>query len=491
MNVYYVPGRDVHFADMLSRSSLKSTGEVDAEMLQMVHSITRHLPMSSERVAALRTATSKDDTLMKISEFYYNGWPAAHKVPTECKPFYALMNSIYIEAGIAFVDDKIIVPTNLREDMMKQLHKGHIGISKTIQKARTIFYWPNLSEDINTYIKKCRICEKYLPVNYKEPMLPHSVPTQRFNKVGADIMEFGGRAYLVVIDHFSHWMEIIGLSDKLSESVIDGFQEIFTRFGYPQYMVADNIPFLSSRCKEYYKSKDISITTCTPHYHQSNGLAEKAVNIGKQILRKCMEEKGDYRELLLEYNNAPITSLNASPAQILQSRSIRTYLPTTAENLKPKIQHHIYERLTAQKQKIKTRYDKKSRRSSIEYTTGDEVVTKKDRVGVWEKATVIEKARERRSYWIRKENNNRIMRRNTSQMKPSTSKPDFKFISVPQLHQDVAEDDVTVNCNRERNMERAHSGLLSIPTDLSNKVKPCNPCSRSGRPIRVPRRFDL
>ncbi|KAK9704431.1 RNase H-like domain found in reverse transcriptase [Popillia japonica] len=60
---------------------------------------------------------------------------------------------------------------------------------------------------------------------------------------------------------------------------------VYARFGYPQYLVPDNLPFISVKFKDYYKEKDITIQTCTPHHHQSNGLAEKAVNIGKQILR--------------------------------------------------------------------------------------------------------------------------------------------------------------------------------------------------------------
>ena len=82
--------------------------------------------------------------------------------------------------------------------MLKILHKGHIGISKSISKARMLFYWPKMSNDITDFIKKCRICEKYMPANYKEPLLPHSIPKYRFNKIAADIVEHGGKSYLVV-----------------------------------------------------------------------------------------------------------------------------------------------------------------------------------------------------------------------------------------------------------------------------------------------------
>nr|CAH7767552.1 unnamed protein product [Callosobruchus chinensis] len=252
--------------------------------------------MSQSKKDQFRLETSKDKTLMKIHEFYYNGWPEQSKVSANCKSFYPLRNSIYVEAGIVIVDEKVVVPVSVRMEMIKLLHKGHIGVCKTINKARQLFYWPNLSNDVIAYIKKCRTCEKYMPSNFKEPLLPHSVPKYRFSKIATDILEFGNKCYLAVIDYFSHWLEIVELKDKTSKCVINAFQDIFITFGYPQHIIADNLPFISSHCQKYYKEKDISISTCSPYYHQSNGLAEKAVSIGKQILRICSEDNVDYRE---------------------------------------------------------------------------------------------------------------------------------------------------------------------------------------------------
>lgn len=125
-----------------------------------------------------------------------------------------------------------------------------------------------------------------MPRNFREPMLPHQVPKLTFNKLSTDILEFGTKSYLVVIDHFSHWIDVSLLKDKTAETVINAFQNLFTKFGYLEHLVADNLPFVSVKCKSYYRNKDISIVTCSPHYHQSNGLAEKVVNIIKQILRR-------------------------------------------------------------------------------------------------------------------------------------------------------------------------------------------------------------
>lgn len=103
-----------------------------------------------------------------------------------------------MDAGIIFIDDKIIVPKQLRLPMIRLLHKGYLGINKTINRARNLFYWPELTTDVTQFIKNCRVCEKHRPNNFKEPMLPYSVPKLKFNKMGADILEYGPNSYLVV-----------------------------------------------------------------------------------------------------------------------------------------------------------------------------------------------------------------------------------------------------------------------------------------------------
>ncbi|KAB0793598.1 hypothetical protein PPYR_13218 [Photinus pyralis] len=421
LNVYYVPGKDIHFADMLSRSSLRVKVH-DPEMLEMVHSVSKRMPMSIERQSELRSSTSKDETLSKIIDYYFYGWPKESSLTDDCKPYYKLKDSIFVEAGMVFFYDKLIVPNALRNSLMKIMHKGHIATSKTINNARKLFYWPGLNNDITTFIKQCRTCEKYLPRNRKEHMLPHSIPKLRYNKLGSDILEFAAKPYLVVINYFSHWIDLIPLKDKTSNSVINAFEDVFTKFGYPQILIADNLPFISQKCLNYYRGKDITVATCTPEWHQSNSFAEKAVSISKQILRKSLETNTDFRESVMEYNNTEIISLQASAAQILQSRSLRTQLPTICKNLEPQIKNNVYNILCKQQKQIKIHYDKTARRNTIDFKTGDKVVIKSSKDIIWHKAIVMEKAKEPRSYWFRKEHNNKIVRRNSNQMKPSITK---------------------------------------------------------------------
>jgi len=69
--------------------------------------------------------------------------------------------------------------------------------------------------------------------------------------------------------------------------------------------------------------RSINTTTTSPTYSQANGLAQKAVHIVKNLLRKeCNLNEG-----VMKYRNTPTSNFPHSPNQMLFSRQIRTRVP--------------------------------------------------------------------------------------------------------------------------------------------------------------------
>ena len=56
--------------------------------------------------------------------------------------------------GLVFIDNKIIVPKNLRTTKISLLHEGHPAINKMSLTTRH-FWWPRMTEAIQ---KKCETC---------------------------------------------------------------------------------------------------------------------------------------------------------------------------------------------------------------------------------------------------------------------------------------------------------------------------------------------
>ncbi|KAJ8876411.1 hypothetical protein PR048_020856 [Dryococelus australis] len=87
--------------------------------------------------------------------------------------------------------------------------------------------------------------------------------------------------------------------------------DVFNVHGFAKVLIADNMPFTSYEYQHYYSKYGISLSTCSPHYHRSNVIVEKAVGISKNIVSKSNSEGADHRDLLREYKRtSSISSTN-------------------------------------------------------------------------------------------------------------------------------------------------------------------------------------
>lgn len=81
-------------------------------------------------------------------------------------------------------------------------------------------YWPGINESIEKMVAKCAICQKYQSKSAKEPMISHIVPDLPFQKIAMDICEYGAKAFLVVSDYYSRFLEILPLTNKTAGQCI-------------------------------------------------------------------------------------------------------------------------------------------------------------------------------------------------------------------------------------------------------------------------------
>ena len=62
---------------------------------------------------------------------------------------------------------QIIVPLSERRHILKECHDkriaGHLGISKTIARIRSKFYWPGLNKYVRRYINGCDVFARRKP----------------------------------------------------------------------------------------------------------------------------------------------------------------------------------------------------------------------------------------------------------------------------------------------------------------------------------------
>jgi hypothetical protein len=202
------------------------------------------------------------------------------------------------------------------------------------------------------------------------------------------------------------------MTSTTSAAIIRKLSVHFSRHGIPETLMSDNGPqFASDDFARFAAAWDFKHITSSPRYPQSNGLAEKTVQTVKSILDKAKAGKSSALISILEYRNTPVDGL-ASPAQLLMGRQLRSVLPATASQLRPKtISPHVVTVRRQQCQASQKKYYDRSSRPLPPLKTGDEVFVQLYPGDNWKPARVTTAGKFPRSYQVRTDDGN-LYRRN-------------------------------------------------------------------------------
>ncbi|XP_054864601.1 uncharacterized protein K02A2.6-like [Amphiprion ocellaris] len=400
-NLIYTPGKLIVLADALSRATTQSKEQSSTETDVNVHVnlVAKSLPMSDMKSKQIAAETQKDTYLQRVMALLHGKWPRG-----ECQPYYNIRAELSVVNGLLLRQNRVVIPNSLREDMLKRLHEGHLGIEKCKRRARTAVFWPGINADIEKMVSSCDTCIKHQAKQPKEPLTVTDIPDEPWQKVGTDIFHLDGKNYLLVIDYLSNYPEMALLSNMSATCVIMHMKSIFARHGIPQIVVSDNGPCYS--CREFQlfaQDYDFKHVTSSPLYPQSNGKAEKGVHIVKQLLKKAQDSKADPYLALLSYRASPLEH-GKSPAELLMGRQLRTTLPYTTTKKHKQVQ----DKMKRLQKRQKVNFDKSAK--SLKPLAPNDTVRVEDS-NIWtKKATVLEEVNPR-SYNVKTEDG-LILRRN-------------------------------------------------------------------------------
>ena len=400
ITVKYRPGKELIIADTLSRAFLPDHSDSvlsDRFEINIIHT----LPISERKLKEFKQETLQDPSLQLLKSIVENGWPQMKsEVPPSITPYWNYRDEITTHDGIMFRGAKVIVPRSMQREMLHNIHSSHLGMEKCKHRARDVLYWPAMSKQIEDFVSKCPTCHKYQRKNTREPLMSHPIPKRPWARVGADLCELNGHTYLVVVDYYSGFIEIDALQTTTSQRVITHCKSHFARHGIPDVLITDNGPqFSSDAFRAFTHDYQIKHHTSSPHYPQSNGLAEKAVQTVKNLIKKATDEDADPYLALLEFRNTPINDKLGSPVQRLMGRRTKTLIPTTEYLLSPKTVKPIIVQEEIKQQRIKQKhyYDKHAK-SLKELNIGDNVSIQRD--NKWMPAIITAASGTPRSYIV-------------------------------------------------------------------------------------------
>jgi Integrase core domain len=149
-------------------------------------------------------------------------------------------------------------------------------------------YWYNMTNDILHYHKRCPVFQNTQAAKVHEPVMTKPIPKDQFNVVASDLFAFDNSNFVLIVDSISGFYEFARLEESTSAAVIEQMKRWFSVHGPPKELHSDNGPqYASSEFRKFASEWNFQHVTSSPHHPRSNGLAERYVQVAKNILKKC------------------------------------------------------------------------------------------------------------------------------------------------------------------------------------------------------------
>ena len=386
-----------------------------------VNLITVHILMSahpqdtfSRKLDRLRKSTAQDTQLTRLSRYINTGFPCEKKnLPTDLQEFWNYRDTLSIENGLLTCGSRILVPHEMRTEMLQYIHEGHQGKERCLLRARNTVFWPKITYDIQELIERCIICQEH---GKSQSIIgtTQELPPFPWHTLATDIFYWKRMDFLIVADVFSKYFLVRKLANSSSAAVCAEIATIVTELGLPHIIRSDKGPCYNSKeFQQLLQRYNITHHTSSPHHPRSNGFVERMVGVAKKLMDKAGSEDKPWISGLYDYRVTPQSGSTASPLQLITQHTPREKdLPQLLSTLGAQEMYETHQELIRRQQH-------KPEKNYIELTPGMAVWVQHRQNTSWEPATVVSQGSSN-SYWIMQENGTdqpRVYRRTRTMLK--------------------------------------------------------------------------
>ena len=420
----HIPGRNNVISDALSRVTPLEFQDSNADKDILAVNFLQYSSIEERERDEVLQETNKDKEFQSLKHYISTGWPMKRRqIPVFLHPYWNFRDELTIESGILMKNSKVLIPETLKQKYLRQIHQGHQGIEACRSGAREFVFWVNINEDLKELVEKCDLCQSQQNSTSIIQKYVSEIPPHPWHTIGSDLFYFRRIDFLVVVDYFSKYLIMRKIHNSTSSTVIKELGMIFSEFGKPQVFRSDNGPCYSSQEFRFFMQNwSIEHRTSSPHYPQSNGLAESMVKVSKNLIEKAVLQDLPWNQLLLDYRCTPISSEIPSPAEILFGRKLRssiTILPSQVMNDRIRKQREL---IAKKEGKFYTNTkDFQDRIKALPFEAGQNVWLQNSDSRKYEAAVICEKCREPNSYMVEIPATGQCFRRNSNFIKPRQS----------------------------------------------------------------------
>lgn len=227
---------DMTIADYLSR--VGPTGDLVASVSSDTLGLEPDLTTTVFTADQLRAEQRMDQQISPVRAALLNGQNLPSKSPESARTLYRFRRHLSMgQDGILRYmfnggrNRLPVIPCGMRAEALRLIHdaplSGHMGRDRTWKRARDTFWWPNMKQDVSTYVNGCEMCgQNKLPKNPGRAPLQHTeIPSRPLAKLQVDFVgpfpqtdAHPFRYVLQVQDIFSRYLMLLPAEDNTAET---------------------------------------------------------------------------------------------------------------------------------------------------------------------------------------------------------------------------------------------------------------------------------
>ena len=250
----------------------------------------------SNKLDRLRKSTAQDNQLKRLSHYINTGFPCDKKnLPKDLHEFWPHKETLSVESRLITCGNRIIVPREMRPEMLQYIQEGHQGKERCLLQARNTVFWPKMMYDVQELIERCIICQEH---GRSQPIIGTTQELSPFpwHSQATDIFYWKRMDFLIVTDVFSKYFLVRKLANSTSAAICAELATILTELGLPYIIRSDNGPCYNSKeFQHFLQCYNITHHTGSPHHPRSNGFIERMVRVDGQSWKR--RETVDFRSV--------------------------------------------------------------------------------------------------------------------------------------------------------------------------------------------------
>ncbi len=196
---------------------------------------------------------------------------------------------------LVFLNDRVLVPKLMRDEIVQQSHKAHGGVFKCLSFVHARYFWPHMAQAVRQAVARCQVCMEFAPSRSKEPeFCPETMVLRVLKQVHVDLYSIRQAKFLYIINEFSlyPWYYCWD-KDPDTPKFVEQLRNIFLKVGFLEKLRMDGGAQMDSTAlRKFCRDNGIGLEYSSPYHSLNNGSMESSLGRLKKLMHQVWAALG-------------------------------------------------------------------------------------------------------------------------------------------------------------------------------------------------------